>query len=231
MRCTHSPLWPQPGDDVTITVESLDGNVQVGDTVDDQSSPAPYPPLVDHTKIADDLEIWVGDSASPDLTESNKTTSTFVVNDVPAGDLVYGCVVKDDGADTVFTGWRRTRVGAPAEGHRDTGRCTPAAGQSRVDIVFVADTDSYPTATADATFLTAAADVIKGAYYGQDYFLSNQQRVNFWLADQTGDADRVAAPTPADPNATNCVLTLPSNFMTDYSWRDSGADPALRQLP
>ena len=51
--------------------------------------------------------------------------------------------------------------------------------------------------------------LIKGAYDGQDYFLSNQQRFNFWLADQRGDADRVPAPTPADPNATNCVLTLP----------------------
>ena len=25
VRCTHSPLWPQPGDNVTIAVESLDG--------------------------------------------------------------------------------------------------------------------------------------------------------------------------------------------------------------
>ena len=167
---------------------------------------------------------WRSGSATrprPTSTESNKTTSSFVVNDVPAGDLVYGCVVKED-ADTVFTGWRRTRVGAPAEGTAIPVLYT-GGRSSRVDIVFVADTDSYPTATADATFLTAAADVIKGAYYGQDYFLSNQQRVSFWLADQTGDADRVAAPTPADPSATNCVLTLPSNFMTDYSWRDSGA--------
>jgi len=66
VRCTHAPLWPQPGDDVTITVESLDGTVQVGDTVADLSNaPDPAPPLVDHKEIADDLEIWVTETDSP----------------------------------------------------------------------------------------------------------------------------------------------------------------------
>jgi hypothetical protein len=46
--------------------------------------------------------------------------------------------------------------------------------------------------------------------------------MNFWLADRQGDADRVAAPTPTDPNATRCVLTAPTNWTTDYSWRDTG---------
>ncbi len=218
VRCTHSPLWPQPGDNVTITVESLDGSVQVGDTMADTSSGA-APPLVDHTKLADDLQIWVGDQGGPDVTATNKATTTFVVNSVAAGDLLYGCRVRDDGT-TVFTGWRRVRVGAPAE-----GSAVPVMflGQrsTRVDIVFIADVDSYTGAT-DPNFLSDAGDVIKGAYYGQDYFLANQQNISFWLADQMGDADRVAAPTPTDPANTDCVLTLPANW-SEYSWRDSGA--------
>ena len=27
VRCTHRPIWPQPGDTVTITAESLDDNL------------------------------------------------------------------------------------------------------------------------------------------------------------------------------------------------------------
>lgn len=221
VRCTHTPLWPQPGDNVTIEVESLDGTVQVGDTVVDTSNGSGSPTtLVDHTKIADDLEIWVNEATGPDLDVQGKTKDSFVVSNVAAGDLVYGCTVRQ-GTDRVFTGWRRVRVGAPAEG---TAVPVSYTGDrtSRVDIVFVADMDSY-TAANDPAFLTAATNVIKGAYYGQDYFLSNQQRFNFWLADQRGDADRVPAPTPTDPNATNCVLTLPGNWTTDYSWRDSGS--------
>jgi hypothetical protein len=192
----------------------------VGDTqTDDSNTPNPAPPLVDRTKLADSLEVWVGDQTGPDVGETNKTIATFVVNNVAAGDLVYGCRVKDD-ADTVFSGWRRTRVGAPADGK---GVPVMYLGErsTRADIVFIPDMDSY-TGTNDPTFLTDAADVIKGAYFGQDYFLTNQQNFNFWLADQVGDADRVAAPTPTDPSNTNCVLTLPANW-GDYSWRDSGA--------
>ena len=125
------------------------------------------------------------------------------------------------GGDTVFTGWRRTRVGAPASGTAIPVSFTGERSQ-RVDIVFVADADSY-TGANDPQFLADAASVIKGAYYGQDYFLANQQRFNFWLADQVGDADRVPAPTAADPTATNCVLTAPANFASDYSWRNAGA--------
>ncbi|MEV4139112.1 hypothetical protein AB0J72_43980 [Dactylosporangium sp. NPDC049742] len=219
VRCTHTPLWPQPGDTVTITVESLDGTVQVGDTMADLSSGAPGPALVDHKKIADDLEVWVNEPTGPDLHVTGKTTDSYVITNVPAGDLVYGCTAHA-GADRVFTGWRRTRVGAPAEGTAIPVSFT-GARTNRVDVVFIADSDSYTAAT-DPAFLADATDVIKGAYYGQDFFLANQQRFNFWLADQRGDADRVAAPTPANPANTNCVLTRPPNWSKDYSWADTG---------
>lgn len=218
VRCTHAPLWPQPGDDVTITIESLDADVQVGDTVLDMSTP-PGPPLVDRSRIADEVEIWVEDQSGPDLSETGRTMASFVVNDVAAGDLVYSCRAIDDGT-AVFTGWRRTRVGAP------DGAPIPVlfAGDraSRVDVVFVADTDSY-TGPGDAGFQTDVGNLIRGAYFGQDYFLANQQSFNFWLADQVGDADRVPAPTAADPSATRCVLARPGNWNEEYGWADTGA--------
>jgi hypothetical protein len=218
VRCTHTPLWPQPGDDVTIQVESLDGTVGVGDTVVDTSNGSPTT-LVDHKKIADDLEIWVDGADAPDHVVHGQTTTSFTVDDVGAGDLVYGCTVRS-GSDRNFTGWRRTRVGAPAEGAAVPVSFT-GSRTSRVDVVLVADQDNYTSAT-DPAFLADAANVIKGAYYGQDYFLANQQRFNFWLADKTGDAGGFIPASPTNPNA-RCDLTLPDKFENDYSWRDSAA--------
>ncbi|WP_433222893.1 hypothetical protein ACQP00_24700 [Dactylosporangium sp. CS-047395] len=219
VRCTHSPLWPKAGDDVTITIEALDGSVQVGDTVEDFSDGSPAPPLVDHKKIADTLQIWVGDQAAADLDVSIKSSTTFVVEDIPGGNLVYGCLAKADG-ETVFTGWRRTGLGAETESPGIPVIYTGARVNS-VDVVFIPDEDSYKGAD-DPDFQDDVANVIKGAYYGQDWFLANQNRFNFWLADDTGDADRVSAPTREDPGATECVLTTPKNWFM-YAWRDVGA--------
>lgn len=275
VRCTHTPVWPQPGDDVTITVEALDGNEQVdsayadgattggnvrltsasaGFTADDVGKPVfggSIPPGttiatlvsatavdlsaaptatatgvtftiaddgIDHSKIADSVEIWVGDRTAADLDQPNRSAASLVVDNVPAGDLLYGCRVRDEGG-SAFTGWRRTRVGAPAEG-KGVPVVYTGDRSSRVDIVFIADQDSYTSAT-DPAFLEDVNEVLRGAYFGQAYFLANQDKFNFWLADATGDADRV--PNPADPPNPTCVLTPPTSWAADYSWRDSGA--------
>jgi hypothetical protein len=215
VRCTHTPLWPQPGDTVTITVESFAGNLQVGDTLPDPRNPG----LADRRKIADKLEIWVQNGTgpapdAPDLVLTNKSVGSFVVTNVPAGDLEYGCVARK-GTDNRFTGWRRTRVGPPAEGAAVPVILTGDRAHS-VDIVFIADLDNYP-AVNNAAFLTDVTNVIKGAYYGQNYFLDHQHQINFWLADQRGDADPGGAPGPI------CVLTRPANWATDYGWADAGA--------
>ncbi len=217
VRCTHTPLWPQPGDDVTIKVEAFDGAIQVGDM---ELDAARNPALVDRRKIADKLEIWVQNQPgpapdAPDLVLDHKTMGEFIVHDVPAGDLEYGCVARED-TDTRFTGWRRTRLGPPAQGAAIPVIFTGDRANS-IDIVFIADTDNY-TGSNDPAFLTNVADVIKGAYYGQNYFLDQQQHINFWLADQRGDADAGTAP------GTICVLTPPANWATDYAaWADAGA--------
>jgi hypothetical protein len=225
VRCTHTPLWPQPGDDVTITVESLNGSVQVGDTVEDRSNDpdgtlgVTLPALVDRRKIADHLEIWVSPAPGPipdrpDLDAANKSVSSFTIHDVAAGDLEYGCVVRK-GADTEFPGWRKTRVGAPAQGVAVPVIMTGGRANS-IDVVLIADRDDF-TSSSDAAFLTAANNVIKGAYYGQDYFLEQQQHINFWLADQRGDAEGVQS-------SGSCLNTVPSNWATEYAaWTDTGA--------
>ncbi|MBV1850568.1 M64 family metallopeptidase [Catellatospora tritici] len=219
VRCTHSPLWPQPGDDVTITVESFDGAMQVGDMDPDAGAPR----VVDRRKIADKLEIWVQDQPgptpdAPDLVLSNRTLGDIVVHDVPAGDLEYGCVVRK-GADNRFTGWRKTRVGAPAQSATDPAVPVIFTGAraNSIDVVLIADTDNY-SGPKDPAFLSAAAGVVKGAYFGQNYFLNQQQHLNFWIADQRGDAD-----PGGGTGGPICVLTRPSNWATRYAtWADAG---------
>jgi hypothetical protein len=204
VRCMHSPLWPQPGGTVTITVESLDGEVEVDDGID-------------HSKVADQVEIWIDDRVSPDFTGTNRSQATFARSSVPSGDFVYGCRVRDDGA-SVFTGWRRVRVGPPAEGVAVPLLYT-GDRKSRIDIVFVGDEGSYAGPT-DANLLSDIADVVRDAYFGQAYFLENQDKFNFWLADKLGDSHQ---PDPDDSTKQNCVLETPEGFEESYSWRNAGA--------
>lgn len=219
VRCLHSPLWPQPGDDVTITVEALDPALNVGDTIQDTSTP-PGPALVSRAVTADRLEIWVNDKNAADHVATTTSTTSYTINDINAGDLVYSCKVAT-GDEESFTGWRRTRVGAPAQG--DAVPVVLTGGRAnRVDIVLVPDGDDYNGA-GNAAFQTAMESLIRGSYYGEGYFLARQGAFNFWLARTTGDADRIAAPTPSDPSATRCVLTAPANWGDQYSWADAGA--------
>lgn len=221
VRCLHSPLWPKPGDDVTITVEALDPALNVGDTVtDDSNNPNPPPALVNRAVTADRLEIWVNDKGAPDQVATTTTSTTYTINDINAGDLVYSCKVAT-GDEESFTGWRRTRVGAPAQGEAVPVVLTGGRA-NRVDVVLVPDGDDF-TGAGDAAFQTAMESLIKGSYYGEGFFLARQQGFNFWLANTTGDAERVPDPTPADPANTRCVLTAPANWGDEYAWADTGA--------
>lgn len=127
VRCMHTPLWPQPGDSVTITVEALEGIVNVGDTMADNSSGA-APALVNRARIADRLEIWVDDRSAPDLTESDKTRATLSTTVGQGGDLVYSCRVQDDG-EGAFTGCAALGSGRRLRARRSPCS-TPVTGTS-----------------------------------------------------------------------------------------------------
>lgn len=218
VRCLHSPLWPKPGDDVTITVEALDPALNVGDTIQDTSTGS-GPPLVNRAVTADRLEVWVNDKNAPDHVATTTTSTTYTINDVNAGDLVYSCKVAT-GDEESFTGWRRTRVGSPAQGEAIPVVLTGGRA-NRVDVVLVPDGDDF-NGPGNAAFQTAMENLIKGAYFGEGFFLARQQGFNFWLAGGTGDSE-VPAPTPTDPNAVDCQPQAPANWGDQYSWADTGA--------
>lgn len=188
VRCLHDPLWPQGGDDgdeVTITAESLDAGVDPPDTI----------------------EIWVNDRSEPKTSESDTRDATFTAGPFDDGDtFFYGCRVEDDD-DSTFSGWRRTQVGEP------DGRPVPVvyneADSDSIDLLLVPDEDSYSGPT-DSDWLEDARLLIRDLYYGEEVFLSQQRGLNFWLAQDMGDAD-----------TNNCPGDKPDGFDSDYSFADA----------
>jgi hypothetical protein len=180
-RCIHSPIWPQPGQAVTISLESLDGA---------------YAP-----RLADNVEIWVDDRSAPALSSNGASTASFTTAPVGGTQLSYACRVRDDsGALVAFTGWRTVGVGPQAGSAAPVLVTGPTA--SRMDIVFIGDRDDY-TSASDPTLLADVQSVILNGYYaknpnnpgasfapaGYDVFLSNHDKFNFWIAAELGDAE------------------------------------------
>lgn len=198
IRCTHSPLWPDPGEAVTVRAEALDGAL----------SP----------RIVEQLDIWVQPDTANTVTRS-RPVSTPGVSQVthvftpPAGqsDFAYGCRAKRD-ADAVFSGYRTATVGNPGGDVVPVIYTGPRA--SRIDIVFIADRDSY-NAVDNNQFLTDAATVVSTSYYGFKEFLAGQDKFNFWIAQRQGRAD--------DSNDGSCDHDLPSEWDDDFAFADAGA--------
>lgn len=187
VRCSHTPIWPSPSSVISITASALDGALA--------------------STIADTIEIYVNDRNTPALASSG-ATATFSPGPFPLGTFSYGCRVVDDGVP-VWTGWRLVAVGVP-----DTGRAVPVMQTgpraSRIDIVFIADSDSYSAGDAPS-FLSDVGSIITGAYHSLDLFLSNEDKFNFWVARDMGDAE------------PECDHEAPDNWDDDYSFADTGA--------
>ncbi len=165
LRCLHDPLWPQPGQAVTFTVDALD------------SALAP--------RTAEAIEVWLGGGAAAAHTCNVAGTCSHTAGPF-AGTLDYACLVRDGGRE-VWSGWRSVTVGMTGVGAAVPVLFT-GPRRSRIDVVLVADRDNYSGGT-DPAFLTAARDVIRGSFFAEELYLANQDELNFWLAQGTGDAE------------------------------------------
>ena len=197
VQCIHDPIWPGSTDTVTITANALDGAL------------AP--------RVADNIEIWVDPDgvdpkpADPLVAASGGVTLTHSVGPFAGPTFAYGCRVQDNGL-TVWTGWRVVHVGLPSAGFA-VPVLYHGPSPSRIDILFIADRDNYAGA-GDPAFLDAVRDVILGSYYadsdvGRDLFLRNQDKYNFWIALEMGDAENDCEHDPPD--------------MDHYPFADAGA--------
>jgi len=191
LRCTHDPLWPQPGQTVTFSVDALDAAL------------AP--------RVVQDLEIWVDGGATADLTcnandDCSHTAGPFT------GTLEYACLVRDAGRE-VWSGWRSVAVGTAGVGAAVPVLFT-GPRTSRIDVVLLPDRDNFASAT-DPGFLANALDVIEGAYFAEDLFLANQDRLNFWISQDLADAGGFSD--------GRCDLNMPGSWDGAFAFADVGA--------
>jgi len=188
--CIHDPLWPQPGDTVQISANSLDGTL--------------------NSKLADSIEIWVNEQDSPAFAASG-SSATFTAGPFTNSTFTYGCRILDDGL-TIWTGWRTVAVGT-SDITRDFGNRVPViftgARSSHIDLVFYPDEDSYTDST-DPQFLTDVLTAIQNSYFTDKIYLDNQDKINYWIALETGKADGF---TDGD-----CLLEA-----NQKAWEDAGA--------
>jgi hypothetical protein len=208
VRCLHHPIWPQPGDEVTITAEALDGNGNL------------------KQEIIDDIQIFVDDSIAP-IANSASTSfgvNTFSFKYTPAAgakQILYGCRILDDGSKTVDTGWRIVVIGFPQfypswpSWLTSVPILNTGTMRNSIDIVFIADEDDY-SGPDDPDFIDDVHDVIRDAYYrgiNHRIFLFNQDLMNFWIALGQGNATSLDSHESHEP---------PDGWLDRYQWADAG---------
>ncbi len=188
-RCTHSPMWPQPGDTVTITASSLD------DTLG--------------SRLADSIEIWFEDRSAP-VISAGGFSQTFTSGALTTSSFNYGCRILDDGL-SIWTGWRTVAIGSSALTDAYGGRIPilySAPRSSALDFVFYADQQTY-TGADDPQFISDVENAINNSYFTDVIYLQNQDKINFWLAQETGDAGN---------GFPGCDLSAPQK-----AWEDAAA--------
>jgi hypothetical protein len=204
VRCLQSPLWPQPGDPVSIRVEYLDGNLQ--------------PDL----KIADKIQVFTGNNQATPAGEADGVEEfTFTTPPVSGSSLSYACRIVDDGIP-IWTGWRTVQVGPVADPSGAVPVMFTGPTASRVDVVLIPDGDNYSGA-GDPAFQSDMRTLIDKAYFGQGdatadaaVLLTNQDTFNIWLAGSTGDAEGVQSDG-------SCQKSPPGNWDAAYGFANVGA--------
>jgi hypothetical protein len=196
VRCLHDPIWPQATDTVTFEAATFDGNM--------------------NPRQADTIEIWVVERDAPETACTAATTCTTGARGPFTGPtFAYACraqVGAGEFVEEAWSGWRTVQVGLPASGPGVPVLFTgPRA--NRIDIVFIPDEDSY-TDTDDPDFLADVHDMIEGGHYAREIFLKHQDKLNFWLALDTGDVDPSSGICPS--------RDVPRGWGDDYAFADSG---------
>jgi len=200
VQCLQDPVWPMPGQVVTITATALDGAAN---------------PLA----AVDRLDISYNGVGVASGGGAPTTSYSFVANST---EFWYECTAEDrGGSEQATTTPRMVRVGEQNELAAPIVYTGPS--DRRIDIVLLADRDSYPSFK-DPALLADVHDVLlemtanppeqRRGYFANEYVLSKQNAFNIWIARTVADADNV-------PTDDNCTLTAPENW-DQYSFADAG---------
>lgn len=164
IRCLHEPLYPEPGDTVTIAAETID---QQGDPI-----------------ISDAIELYADDPNNPIVTVGvDSATTTFTA---PAGEFFYGCAA-DRATENAFSRFRTVDVGVP---ELPDFPAIPVLYhgpiEEKIDLLFVPEADAYPDGEVDANFLANMHRIVDEGLFEIPSFVEFQWIFNIWLAREPG---------------------------------------------
>ena len=206
IRCIHTPLYPQPGEEVNIIAESVNDRAV--------------------RTAADVVEIFVGDLSTPVASAPNQPGASHTFT--PSGPLFgYGCRASQDtqsGPKTVQT-WnsdellRTVPVGdsaIPVPAYNAVPIILNGPPANRIDIVFFADDTDYTSPT-DPVLANDLFDLIYEGYFTISWFIDFQYMFNFWIAtDMTANGN-------LDPSDTRglCSRDEPNRFKKRWAYADA----------
>ena len=189
VQCIHEPVLPQANQPITLSAK----------VVDDSLAP----------KVADSIEIVINSNRTEPVIPSKNVSSSSTLNYTigPFTNLTtisYGCNVIDNSTSaSSFTGMKKIAIGAFNE---SSSRAIPVLftgnRSSNLDILFVADNKTFSGPT-DPSFLIDVQRAI-ALYYNQSIFLENQNKTNFWIAQDMGEA------------RNNCESIPPGKWNIEY---------------
>ena len=199
VHCIHDPLWPQPGEEVTITAVALGDNLE--------------------PRVVDEIQITQGTSM-PVVDETDTPFTSYIAGPFNGTDFTYSCIALSDDdsngnydpGEVADSGYRTVAVGAP-QGSRAVPVIQTGPESQRQDIVLIPD-NGY-SGPMDSVFLQDAKNMIDYYYMAGLVLLDNQNKINFWIAQDTGTAGGYVPP--------DCNLTPPTNWATDYAFSDAAA--------
>jgi hypothetical protein len=188
VQCIHTPLLPQANQTITVTASVVNGSL------------AP--------EIAKSIEIVLNTSRVDQVIPSKNINGSSSLNYTigPFTNLTtlsYGCHAIDNSTSALlFTGMRTIVIGAFNESSRAIPILFTGNRSSNMDILFIADNRSFSSPT-DPNFLTDVERAIL-LYYNQSTLLQNQNKTNFWIAQDMGQAKN------------NCESIAPTNWYSEY---------------
>ncbi|GIF75429.1 hypothetical protein [Asanoa siamensis] len=222
VRCLHSPLWPQPGQTVTITAEAFG----------DQPDGTGLPPL-----IADQLDIFFSTDGGINRDKiggsGRRTTLSATRTAGPAGSTFsYNCLAIDR-LEPVSSGWHTVQVGGPPEG-RAVPVLQSAERERALDVILFAATTNVraepdnPSNTAlltfpvytgprDPNFLTHAHAAV-AEMMREQLVLDNQRAVNVWIALDTAATGGFRDLRNGDGVDDTCQHQPPDNVGVEYGF-------------
>jgi len=229
VRCLHYPLWPQPGQPVTITAEAFSN----------QPDGTGLPPL-----IADQLDIFYstdGGHTPQKLAGSGRQTRLTATRTAgSAGSTFsYKCIGIDQPApDAADSAWHTVQVGDPPQG-RAVPVLLTASREKALDLILFPATSNVrrepnnPSNTSLLTFpvysgprdlgflnyaYTAVHELMR-----EQLVLDNQRALNVWLALDGAATGGLRDLKNSDGIDDTCQHQLPNNAGTAYGFGNARA--------